>query len=261
MATKKAERVIKKGTRPWLKIWRKTLRSSIYKYDPTAWRVFFHLLLIADEDTGVVEVSNAGLATELDLPKTTVYQALKRLKIAKSIKILLRTERYAERFKNDKPNDKQNDLTNDNITTIFICKWKEYQGLNERPNERPNERQAERIKNGYTENEFDKRENPSIPSGYSGSKIAPKIANALGVGSYGAGLTTLIKEFGGEVDLVKIAEDLTKSFSFRKKKLTEAQVKSKYIAKVFAVVKNLPSHKIGGGLRSALTGEAIDVEE
>lgn len=91
----------------WIKAHRKITKNYVYQHDPTAWRIFFHLLLTVDRKTGIRILGRNQLATELKgLKPTTIYQALKRL------------------------NDEHQmvDIKSDNKkSTISICKWEDYQ--------------------------------------------------------------------------------------------------------------------------------------
>lgn len=122
--------------RGFIKIFRKTVNNRIYKEDPTAWRVFFHLLLRADRQTGSWSTTKQKLALELGIKPSTIYDALRRLQTAKMVN--LETDR--------------------NETLIHICKWFEYQEKTDRstdPKKAPNRPLADRS-TMYTRREEEK---------------------------------------------------------------------------------------------------------
>jgi hypothetical protein len=97
----------------WIKLHRTVLDNKIYVHDPTAWRVFNHLLLLVDKGTGKRDCGRFQLARDLELKPTTVYQALQRLKKAKMVDI----------------------KTNNKYSTISILKWHYFQGNGDTPND------------------------------------------------------------------------------------------------------------------------------
>jgi Fe2+ or Zn2+ uptake regulation protein len=67
--------------------------------------VFEYLLLIVDHKTGTRDTGRYWIANDLEMNPNTVYAALQRLKNAKMITL----------------------TSNNKYSTIYICKWKEYQ--------------------------------------------------------------------------------------------------------------------------------------
>lgn len=94
----------------WVKLHKKTLENEVYRFDPTAWRIFLHLLLVCDYKSGVWKGGIKQLAGSLDMPKTTAYEAIKRLADRNMVVC--------------KPNAL--------YTAYHICKWSEYQYETER---------------------------------------------------------------------------------------------------------------------------------
>ena len=95
----------------WIKSYRKTLDNEIYKHNPTAWRVFFHLLLLVNRKTGKRDIGRFQLARELGIKPTTAYYSLLKLKKAQMIDI----------------------KSNNRFSTIYICNWHKYQSNNNTP--------------------------------------------------------------------------------------------------------------------------------
>lgn len=95
----------------WIKLHRGVLDNEIYRYDPTAWRVFEHLLLTADRKTGRCSYGRKQLALQIGNNESTVYKALKRLSVTGMVTL----------------------KSNSKFTMISICKWKEYQGNGNSP--------------------------------------------------------------------------------------------------------------------------------
>lgn len=89
----------------WVRLHRKSINNKMYKYDPTAWRLFNHLLLIADWETGVWSGGRFQLADQLNEKSITTYKALKRLEKAKMVTL----------------------VSNNKYTDIYICNWSDYQ--------------------------------------------------------------------------------------------------------------------------------------
>lgn len=89
----------------WVKLHRKTLDNKIFKHDPTAWRIFEYLLLVADRHTGKRDIGRFKLASELEMVPISLYKALKRLEMAKMVTL----------------------TSNNKYTTVYICNWEKYQ--------------------------------------------------------------------------------------------------------------------------------------
>lgn len=88
----------------WVKLHRKSLDNAVFKHDPTAWRVFEALLLLADKN-GTWSGGRDQLALTTGFKPTTCYQAVLRLKKAQMV-----------------------DITSNNRFSVYhICKWEEYQ--------------------------------------------------------------------------------------------------------------------------------------
>lgn len=98
----------------WIKLHRSVLNNDVYRHDPTAWRVFEHLLLTADKKTGRCSYGRKQLALQIGNNESTVYKALKRLSVTGMVTL----------------------TSNSRFTTISICKWKEYQGNGNSPSNR-----------------------------------------------------------------------------------------------------------------------------
>ena len=90
----------------WIKLYRKTLDNPVFRFDPTAWRIFELLLLLADRE-GVVVTSRKRLAQQVSNNENTIYKALMRLSVTGMVTL----------------------SSNNRFTTIHICKWREYQGV------------------------------------------------------------------------------------------------------------------------------------
>jgi hypothetical protein len=97
----------------WIKLHRTVLDNKIYVHDPTAWRVFVHLLLLVDKSSGTRDCGRHQLARDLEMKSTTVYQALLRLKKAKMVDI----------------------KSNNKYSTVSILKWHYFQGNGDTPND------------------------------------------------------------------------------------------------------------------------------
>jgi hypothetical protein len=97
----------------WIKLHRKVLKNPIYTHDPTAWRVFNHLLLLVDKKTGSRDCGRFQLSRDLNIKPTTIYQSLKRLEKAKMVDI----------------------KTNNKYSTISISNWYSYQGNGDTTND------------------------------------------------------------------------------------------------------------------------------
>lgn len=99
----------------WIKLHRRILDNEVFRFDPTAWRIFEYLMLRADVKTGTVKTAYGAMAEYLDISKATLHKAVRRLKTAKMV----------------------DDLVNGRFTTFSICNWHKYQGDGERHGRRP----------------------------------------------------------------------------------------------------------------------------
>lgn len=108
----------------WLKFHRKIMRNPIWLRDRTAWHLFETLMMLVDHKTGIWQGGRMQLTTYSGINPNTVYNALKRLQLAKMITLSANT-RYS---------------------TISICKWNEYQGT-------VNTKRQQPVNNGSTTNQ------------------------------------------------------------------------------------------------------------
>lgn len=90
----------------WIKLHRSVLDNDIYRFDPTAWRVFVHLLLLADKKDGTGSFGRKQLSAQMGNNENTIYKALKRLSVTQMVTL----------------------SSNNKFTRFSICKWEEYQG-------------------------------------------------------------------------------------------------------------------------------------
>lgn len=95
----------------WIKLHRSVLDNDIYKFDPTAWRIFQHLLLNVDSKKGSCTYGRKQLSLQMGNNENTTYKALQRLKSAKMVTL----------------------TSNNRFTVINICKWSKYQGNGNSP--------------------------------------------------------------------------------------------------------------------------------
>lgn len=95
----------------WIKLHRSVLNNNIYRFDPTAWRVFEHLLLNTNKLNGTCTYGRKQLSLQIGNNESTTYKALKRLEKAKMVTL----------------------SSNSKFTTIRICNWSEYQGNGNSP--------------------------------------------------------------------------------------------------------------------------------
>lgn len=92
----------------WIKLHRKILDNEVFRFDPTAWRLFEILLLLSNASgvwKGGLYQLQVYMGGEKPMAKTTIFYALRRLEKSKMI----------ERTSNSK------------FTVYTICKWSEYQ--------------------------------------------------------------------------------------------------------------------------------------
>lgn len=89
----------------YIKLWRAALGNELLANDNTCWIVFTKLLLLVDKNTGAYRTGRKRLATLCNLKESTLYDALKRLEKATAIR----------------------QQTDSAATTIYICKWADYQ--------------------------------------------------------------------------------------------------------------------------------------
>lgn len=111
----------------WIKLHRSVLDNEVYRKDPTAWRVFTHLLLSVDRETGCCTFGIKQLASNLKLKESTTYVAIQRL-----IQMKMISKR-----------------SNNQYSTFCICKWKEYQANDKnemKTKSKPNENQVTHYK-------------------------------------------------------------------------------------------------------------------
>lgn len=90
----------------WIKLHRQVLNNEIFRHDPTAWRVFEVLLLLADKSTAEWSGGLYQLTGFTGIKKDALYKAVKRLENAKMV-----TRRVNSKY-----------------TVYRICKWGDYQG-------------------------------------------------------------------------------------------------------------------------------------
>lgn len=90
----------------WVKLHRQVLNNEIFRYDPTAWRVFEVLLLLIDKNTAEWSGGLYQLSGFTGIKKDALYKAVKRLENAKMV-----TRRVNSKY-----------------TVYHICKWADFQG-------------------------------------------------------------------------------------------------------------------------------------
>lgn len=90
----------------WVKLHRQAMGNEIFRHDRTAWHVFEVLLLVCDKKTGKWSGGRFQLADLCNENPATTYKALKRLEKAKMVTL----------------------SSNTKYTTIYICKWSDFQG-------------------------------------------------------------------------------------------------------------------------------------
>lgn len=90
----------------WVKLHRQVLNNEIFRHDPTAWRVFEVLLLLADKNKAEWSGGLYQLTGFTGVKKDALYKAVKRLENAKMI-----TRRVNSKY-----------------TVYRICKWADFQG-------------------------------------------------------------------------------------------------------------------------------------
>lgn len=130
------------NTEGWIKLHRKMLLNDVYRYDPTAWRIFFYMLLSCDHKTGTLKCAHSTMIKFLGIPKATLSRAIDRLKTEQ----MLNYER------------------NPNYTLYTICNWHKYQVHTEQSTEPKRNQngtktehiQEERIKNKDIKKEINK---------------------------------------------------------------------------------------------------------
>lgn len=91
----------------WIKLHRQTIENEVFKYDPTAWRVFEALMFLCDYETGEWRGGRFRLAEHCHMNPNTMWSATDRLIKAGMI----------------------NRSSNNKFTVFSICKWAEYQEL------------------------------------------------------------------------------------------------------------------------------------
>lgn len=94
-----------KGRIGYIPLWRKTLDNDIFRHDPTAWRVFETLLLLADRRTRSWEGGRKQLADYACVKESATYKALKRLEKAEMVTL----------------------SSNNKYSVISICNWDSHQ--------------------------------------------------------------------------------------------------------------------------------------
>lgn len=90
----------------WIKLHRQVLNNEIFRHDPTAWRVFEVLLLLADKNKAEWSGGLYQLTGFTGIKKDALYKAVKRLENAKMV-----TRRVNSKY-----------------TVYRICKWADFQG-------------------------------------------------------------------------------------------------------------------------------------
>lgn len=90
----------------WIKLHRKIINNRFYISDPTAFRVFLHLLLTADEN-GNGSFGRFQLAQQIGCKDSAIYKAMRRLSSANMV----------------------TQTSNNRFTEFHICKWEDYQGF------------------------------------------------------------------------------------------------------------------------------------
>ena len=92
----------------WIKLHIQTLENEVWQTDPTAWRVFEYLLLMAYRGApqGTVRTSRQQIANYIHKDNGTTWKALLRLEKHQMV-------------------DKS---SNNRFTIIRICNWHRYQG-------------------------------------------------------------------------------------------------------------------------------------
>lgn len=90
----------------WIKLHRQVINNEVFRHDPTAWRVFEVLLLLADKNTAEWSGGLYQLTGFTGIKKDALYKAVKRLENAKMV-----TRRVNSKY-----------------TVYRICKWDDFQG-------------------------------------------------------------------------------------------------------------------------------------
>ena len=90
----------------WIKLHRQTLNNEVFRHDPTAWRVFEVLLLLADKKNAEWSGGLFQLVGYTGIKKDALYKAVKRLEQSEMI-----TRRVNTKY-----------------TVYRICKWSDFQG-------------------------------------------------------------------------------------------------------------------------------------
>ena len=90
----------------WVKLHRQVLNNEIFRHDPTAWRVFEVLLLLADKNKAEWAGGLYQLTGFTGIKKDALYKAVKRLEKAEMV-----TRRVNSKY-----------------TVYRICKWADFQG-------------------------------------------------------------------------------------------------------------------------------------
>lgn len=91
----------------WVKVHDKMIYNDVWRFDPTAWRVFECLLVLAYPLDGEWHGGRKQLAAFCSQNDNTTYKALKRLQLKGMVSV----------------------SSNNKFSVFSICKWKEYQGF------------------------------------------------------------------------------------------------------------------------------------
>lgn len=133
----------------WIKLHRQVLNNEIFRHDPTAWRVFEVLLLLADKSTAEWSGGLYQLTGFTGIKKDALYKAVKRLENAKMV-----TRRVNSKY-----------------TVYRICKWADFQGsetssVNAEYTESKNKVKTEYNSNKNKELRIKNNSNVELPSQY-----------------------------------------------------------------------------------------------